>query len=689
MNPGMYDINRTEFKEEIGIMLGNGEMGGLARNDGLGIDEIWFSDYWRDPACRSSLAGFHLSSPEYNSEQLSQLHYRQSLSLRDGVLLTKSGGGNSCVNGFECEMFLSADNPHLMVIQLSNTSKKSAEWEINFAKNHVSAKFNEKSNLITLVYETKADYMSLPFSRAVWTICSNIPLLSFNGNSASIRLKPGEKLVLLNSIATSFDGADYEAIGRQVSRNREKYDFLKERHVQKWRADWDRFEIEIPQGQYAEVFYRSVYYMFCVTGMNRYLQGECHFSDPAWNMQPFSIGTPSWSAMALAVLNHEERAMKILNNFYMVDALKVNAQHYLTALGKVHPFFGRKSAVEPFCFAHKADMRGIETIYSYGRQRYLDGYMPAVFHNITKLSGIKKTPDGMTYQVLRGCAEFWLRFVYWDEKLKAYMIPPTLGIDEYAFETSSASSVFACAWELEMFSHYTREIGIDEEMGKEAALVAEKLYWPENQERYLDHLNDDEKRSTGSYLCIRSFSLLAFPFYENLKMLDKEKAFRTLDATQQRNRLGEGNFNTMTVNHYALTEAVLGRKDKAYEFSGYSAFRRIDESGVAMGEAYNDMYLYFATGYTSFVLAVLNMMLQSYDDTIYPFPAIPTEWKDVSFKNLRAERGIMVSGEMEKSRIVYVSFSKDGKELLRLNEARPVKIVVSGDNVKLKVIGKD
>ena len=45
-----HGIVRTELKKEVGLLLGNGEMGGLGRNDGLGIDELWLSDYWRQPS---------------------------------------------------------------------------------------------------------------------------------------------------------------------------------------------------------------------------------------------------------------------------------------------------------------------------------------------------------------------------------------------------------------------------------------------------------------------------------------------------------------------------------------------------------------------------------------------------------------------------------------------------------------
>ncbi len=250
--------------------------------------------------------------------------------------------------------------------------------------------------------------------------------------------------------------------------------------------------------------------------------------------------------------------------------------------------------------------------------------------------------------------------------------------------TSTIVAVAACHWTLSMFARYAEELGVDSDMAGQCRRVAEKLYWPQHTERYLDYLGDDETRVVDEYNCVRSFSLLGYPFCELLAVLDPDKLHRTLDHVQQRNRIGTGVFNTMTANMFALTEAFAGRGDKAYEFSGFSALRRMDPSGVAMCEAHNDSLRYFATGYASFVLATVSMLLQSYDDVIRPFPAVPGEWKDVSFDNLPASRGIRVSGRMEGGCVRFVRYFLDGQELLCTPDARPVRIVRQGGRITLE-----
>ncbi|GAB4488525.1 MAG: hypothetical protein OHK0019_05020 [Saprospiraceae bacterium] len=69
-------------------------------------------------------------------------------------------------------------------------------------------------------------------------------------------------------------------------------------------------------------------------------------------------------------------------------------------------------------------------------------------------------------------------------------------------------------------------------------------------------------------------------------------------------------------------------------------------------------------GNFAFAAGVQEMLLQSQNGTIRVFPAVPDDWKDVSFKNLRSEGALLVSAEMQggKARQVEI-FSEKGGEL--------------------------
>jgi alpha-L-fucosidase 2 len=73
-------------------------------------------------------------------------------------------------------------------------------------------------------------------------------------------------------------------------------------------------------------------------------------------------------------------------------------------------------------------------------------------------------------------------------------------------------------------------------------------------------------------------------------------------------------------------------------------------------------------GNFAFAAGLQEMLLQSYAGFIEVFPAVPAEWKDISFNTLRAEGGILVSAKKENGKITSISISseKAGKTILKL-----------------------
>ena len=664
----------------MGLLLGNGEMGGLARNDGLGFDELWFSDYWSDRSRRAPIPGFRLELKGVKGCPAGA--YCQHLSLREGVLTTGAGAGSGA---YRTTVFFSQVDRHLLRLRLENTSASKQAWTILLPRDPV--RMSRTSDSVSLVFEAKSDYMALPFTRATWTMRSSLRLKGAGAGAVTVDLKAGERLDLAVAITTSFDGP--EAHAEALKAAAQGFDRARSRHEVAWRTLWERFDVELPRSDYAGVFYRSLYYSFCVTGSGRFLPGECQFSEPAWGMQPFTSGTPTWGAILMASLNHEERARDLLDKLYTPQTLRENASMYLKLLSG--RYLSDDWGVPPYSFAHQIDIAGRESCFPFGIQRHIDGLMPATFHNVSCRFDATFSAGTPTYDVLRGCAVFWLGMLEWDRANRTCAILPTLGLDEMVVKSSTLASVIACAWTLMMFARYAKEAGRDARLAAECRRAYRGLAWPQNAQRYLDFPGDPEKGAgynevSNAYNCVRSFMTFCFPYTEMAGVLDRAKALRTLDAIHRRNRFGEGDaehqrarrrvpgFNTMTANWYALTEAHLGRGDTAYDLTNLAVLHRLDPSGVAMSEAYNYRFFYFATGYMTFALTVLSMLLQSRDGVIRPFPALPGAFRTVRFRNLTAERGILVSGSMTNGKVDFVRYEKDGKELATTRHACPIKI---------------
>jgi alpha-L-fucosidase 2 len=77
----------------------------------------------------------------------------------------------------------------------------------------------------------------------------------------------------------------------------------------------------------------------------------------------------------------------------------------------------------------------------------------------------------------------------------------------------------------------------------------------------------------------------------------------------------------------------------------------------------------------AFTAAVNGMLLQSWGGKIRIFPSVPESWKNVSFKNLRAQVGFLVSAEMVNGKIISASIASpkggDAKVVFPLGYVAP------------------
>lgn len=139
----------------------------------------------------------------------------------------------------------------------------------------------------------------------------------------------------------------------------------------------------------------------------------------------------------------------------------------------------------------------------------------------------------------------------------------------------------------------------------------------------------------------------------------------------------------MTTNMYALTEACLGRGAEAHSYASL-ALRRLDSTGIAMGEARTDSLFYCSTSYCTFALSTIQMLLQATESVIRPFCALPPEWKDISFEKLPTVHGIFVSAALKNGRVEKVIYEREGNLLLETHDSTPVHVEISGKNITLK-----
>ena len=112
------------------------------------------------------------------------------------------------------------------------------------------------------------------------------------------------------------------------------------------------------------------------------------------------------------------------------------------------------------------------------------------------------------------------------------------------------------------------------------------------------------------------------------------------------------------------------------------------------GEQHNKGYSKFKyrpftlEGNFAFASAVQEMLIQSHTGIIQLFPAIPNDWKDVSFETLRTEGAFLVSAQKENGKVSQVHIvSEKGGNLRLKNSFGNSKITVDADyNLKNNII---
>lgn len=82
--------------------------------------------------------------------------------------------------------------------------------------------------------------------------------------------------------------------------------------------------------------------------------------------------------------------------------------------------------------------------------------------------------------------------------------------------------------------------------------------------------------------------------------------------------------------------------------------------------------------------AIMEMLLQSWDDVIRVFPTVPDCWGDVQFENLRAQGAFLISARMKGGRVCWVRITAGADRLCRVRNPWPEdEVVVESEDARL------
>lgn len=696
-----YDFVRTAYKaDEIGYLLGNAEMGGIADATGLGFEKLWFTDLWESDRARRPLTPLRLSCEQLTGRRLSDAAFSNRYRLKDGMYKTRATFNDGF--GYESTIYFSLAEKHRLVIQLKNIANKPVTWTLDLP----AKDFDLHSGGHLILAQGNQDDA---YTRSAWALHAS-QMLKADESGYSLTLAPQTELLLTFALTTHFDGEDYKQQAAEAVKTTMSAAQIEANHTAAWDAHWRSMaSIILPDSHYAKWFYRALRGIYNTAGAEHFLAAELQFAVPDvdWKMHSFTYGHGGgWPIWVFAQLGDHKRAMNMIKATYKPEALHKNVS-ILFPEGPVDLVYrgqdkGRHTYIDSYnsdaiAFGHEVTTEGYNIAFpgdkKWDWQRHVDGYAAAFFHLMDRLYPSEKFTEAYSYPVLKGTAELWRSLVKWDKQRQIYFLPPLLSVSEDIMEKSVLDAVLSARWNLRMAAQYAHRLGLDRDLAEKWLEIYNKLYVPQNDEIYLEYLDDAQNRTGGGYFGIRAFACFGFPYLEEIKNIEPDKARRALDLAWQRNNRGKGMISFIS-DWFALTEAYLGHGDKAYAISELTT-HLLDPSETAMCEAFDydehgqlrrRINPYFFTGYDALVLVPMAMMLHAYDGVIKAFPAMPKAFGHAAFYGLRAEAGIEVSGEMVDGKVEWVEYKKDGRLLEAPSNATEVQIISQNGQITLKPI---
>lgn len=665
-----YSFVRTAYDPgAIGLLIGNTELGGLAGVSGLGIPNVFGADLWRNPVERMPVSGPSLACDEFAGDH-KPAAYRQELGLADGVLKTRAiYEGN---NGYEAELFCSMADRHLVVLRVKNLGGTGERaWRI--VRPVANYTVTNPTPGVILGQTTNKGY-----TLDAWAVRLSKAWTTDAAGREIVKLAPGETVTLVYACTTQWDGADYVSLCQKtVSGKKLDYTRLAKEHGNAWSALWQQAAtLAIPDEALERMWYRSLFWTLCTCGSERFLPGESMFVVNCWGMHPFTYGAAGWAVQAFIAAGFPERAKVMLDWHFKPDELRKSAAFYTSRLA------GKTASPDAWAFPHEVKADGSRNPCDFWElQRHLDGFGASLFYRYNRFYPDPKFYRDEVYPVLRGTAMFWQGLASRDEKTGEFILPTMTSLTEDLSARNPIDAALAAKWCLLEASRVATELHRDADLRESWKDLAGKLCIPQTNERYLEYFGDEEKRAGGGYQGVRGFVYLGYPTMELIPLMDRDKAVRTLDYTWLRNRQGDGMIG-FVASWFALADIYYGRSEHALSVMKHN-LKCLDRWDTSVSETPGNGNYYFTTGYTSYILVPLSMAVQSCDDRISAFPAVPVEWKDFAFYNVPAEDGIRVSGEMKDGKVKWVSYHKGNRELLRQKQNTPVRIQHEGKAIRL------
>lgn len=568
--------------------------------------------------------------------------------------------------------YVTSGNPYIIVETETTTGEKDFTWR--FYPESTDSPRQLNAIRIKSKNHFRKDYISNPVSQVYQQdglqYCFQ-PLLD-GGETATAwkELQKDGKRILAVSNAHTFPESDSRQKVKNALQHLNANDvtLLRQAHQKWWHNYYPQSFISVPDKKVENFYWAQIYKLASATHPGGGLIDNCGpwlvltpWPNTWWNLNVQLSYWPIYPS------NRLELGMPL------IDAVRNNMNNLILSVPEAY----RKDAAALFV-ATGFDLRGEEVPVPGGERFAQVGNLPWLCHNLWlqyRYSMDEAILRNTVYPTLRRAINYYLPFLEEDEKgvlhLKETYSP------EYGVAKDCNFDLCLLRWGCETLIKTVEILSVDDELLSEWKRVLDKLTdYPQDENGIMIGKDVPYASSHRHY----SHLLMFYPLY----LLNAEKP-------------GNKELMERSVEHWlSLPGNILGFSCTGAS-SLYAAFGNGDKSLEHLHKLFsltlrpNTMYMESGPVIEtplSGAQCVHDMLLQSWGGKIRIFPAIPSQWDEVSIQNLRTEGAFLVSAVRKGGKTVSIQIKSlaGAPCILRTDMKSPV---VKIGNATLVKTGKD
>lgn len=493
------------------------------------------------------------------------------------------------------------------------------------------------------------------------------------------------------TIATSGEGIQWkkQAIKNLETALEQGYDKLLHSHAQWWENYWVKSSITLPDPLFEKNWYLTQYYLGSCSRKGAFpmpLQGVWTADDgalPPWKGDYHFDLNVQLTYYSYLKANHPDEGEVLMDYLWnMADCARKFAKS----------FYNSKGLCLPSTMTINGDPLGGWAMYSLSPTNQL--WLCQLMERHYKSTGDRQFLEEKAYPYMEEVAEFILGLL--ERKEGKYYLPisctPEMHDDNIeAFVTPNSNYDLAL---MRYLFGTLAKLSVELGNGKEAQWKQELVCLPELaiNEKGIYMLSPDEElqeshRHFSHAMAIHPLRLISYEGEENRRIIDAT----ILDLE----RLGTGywvgySFGWMA-EFYAIQRNGNGAAHQLETFwKQYCLPNGFHVNGDYKNRGTSTFHYSAFTMEGNFCAAdaLQEMMLQSEENVIHLFPAIPDEWMEetVSFTQFRAENGLLVSAVMEKGIVVSLTLKPEfsGKIYLKKDEKSSLLIETMKEETRVQ-----